>query len=135
MAKKEREYELRTSAWRMIGWTVSEPGVMSYDGRRLSYDNGEKVLFDAELSEVTELKFPWYYFGGGLKMTVKGEPYRFSFVVPNGAEVGSARLATAIDPLLGAGAVAEVVAGKVADVKEGREATRAWRKLLEPLVR
>ncbi len=127
--------ELCTPAWRMIGMTVSEPGYMSCNGRRLCYANAAGALFDVELSEVSGLKFPWYYFGGGLKMKVKSERHRFSFVIPNGAETAEARILTYISPLRGAVATAEVVSEKYRDIKDGRAAGKAWRELLEPLVK
>ena len=135
MPKSKDARELCTPAWRLIGWTVSEPGYMSCDGRRLCYANEDGLLFDAALGEVADLVFPWYYFGGGLKLTIKGERHRFSFVVPNGAEVAGARALTAVSLALGAAATAEVVAAKIADITDGRAAGRAWRELLEPLVR
>ena len=40
------------------------------------------TLFDAPLGAVGDVVFPWYYFSGGMKLTVAGVPYRFSFLQP-----------------------------------------------------
>lgn len=76
---------LRTPAWRLIGLTRSEPGALAYSDNRLSYRAEDGLLFDVPLSEVSHVVFPWYYFGGGVKLVADGEAYRFSFVTPNDA--------------------------------------------------
>jgi hypothetical protein len=58
---------------------------------------------------------------------VEGERYRFSFVLPNGAEYPTARLqAAAGDP-----AALAIVAQKGDDIARGRKAGKEWRRLLE----
>ena len=49
--------------------------------KRLSR-NEEAVVFEVPLSDVQEVTFPWYYFSGGLKLTVRGVRYRFGFDRP-----------------------------------------------------
>lgn len=79
------------------------------------------------LAEVGGLTFPWYYFSGGLKLTVAGEEYRLSFVEPNGARYPEARAqAAAGDPQALA-----FVAAKAQEVGVGRGVGRRWRSLLE----
>lgn len=48
------------------------------------------LVFDVPLAEVG-VKFPWYYFLGGCKLTVKGVEYRLSFggAVQTGESLGS----------------------------------------------
>jgi hypothetical protein len=41
------------------------------------------VLFDLSPSEVQEVCFPWYYFSGGLTLTVNDICYRFGFDQPS----------------------------------------------------
>jgi hypothetical protein len=78
--------EFGSPAWILVGLTRNLPGWMAYCDGWISFaDIDGEVLFVAELSDVTDLKFPWYYFGGGLKMKVLGERYRISFLRPNGA--------------------------------------------------
>ena len=46
-------------------------------------DSGERSeLFSAPFAEVSDVLFPWYYFGCGMKLVVRGIRYRFSFVQP-----------------------------------------------------
>lgn len=72
------------SAWpfqlRTLERHAARPGL----ARRL--DAGKTALvFDVPLGEVRDVAFPWYYFSGGVKMTVHGARYRFSFIRPNGS--------------------------------------------------
>ncbi|HHI78806.1 MAG TPA: hypothetical protein ENK02_02365 [Planctomycetes bacterium] len=41
------------------------------------------LLFELPLSEVERVHFPWYYFSGGLKLTIAGVQYRFGFDQPS----------------------------------------------------
>lgn len=65
--------------------TQSEPGVLAHSDGRLRYRTEAGVRFDVPLSSVSNVVFPWYYFGGGVKLVANGEAYRFSFVTPNDA--------------------------------------------------
>jgi hypothetical protein len=62
---------------RQLEGMVSEPGLAN----RLSNDEVVRV-FDAPLAEVSRVTFPWFYFGGGMNLAVRGAPYRFSFIRP-----------------------------------------------------
>jgi hypothetical protein len=75
---------------------------------------------------VTGLSFPWYYSGGGLRLTVAGEEYHLSFVLPNGAQPPAAPAAS--------GREAKELAKVAVAAQEGgagRRAGREWRRLLE----
>jgi hypothetical protein len=84
------------------------------------------MLFVAELGDVSDLRFPWYYFGGGLKMKVLGEKYRISFVRPNGA-VGIPVPAEPGAVL----AIGKLVGQKARDIATGSAATAKWRGILK----
>lgn len=73
-----------TPTWRLYGITGSVPGVLVLSGGRLTLAVEDGRGFDASLSEVRDVIFPWYYFGAGMKVTVSGECYRLSFAEPNG---------------------------------------------------
>ncbi|WP_214404387.1 hypothetical protein [Pseudonocardia lacus] len=107
---------LRTTAWLIMGSTGSTPGVLELVDGRVRFtaagrgaltggqltelerrsgrvglvaqlDRGSSVtVFDAPRQAVTEVKFPWYYFGGGMKLTVEKAPYRFSFLQPQNTQ-------------------------------------------------
>jgi hypothetical protein len=114
-------------AWRLIGLFRSEAGWLDLRDDRLRYATPAGIVFSMPLAEVARLTFPWYYFGGGLKLTVGGEEYRFSFVEPNGAQYPEARaLAAEGDP-----ASLAFVADKAKDIGVGRDVGREWRRLLE----
>jgi hypothetical protein len=106
----------RTAAWLIMGSTGSTPGVLEVSGGHLRFtadgrgaltngqlaelerrtgraglgvelDRGSSVvLFDAPLEAVGDVKFPWYYFGGGMKLAVAKAPYRFSFLQPQNTQ-------------------------------------------------
>ena len=101
--------DVETEAWLLKGLTGNVPGILGLvDGRLIFVTDDEQIVFDAPLSEVSNIKFPWYYFGGGMKLSVGAERYRLSFVLPT------------------------AVGGGVADIPEGRSTCKMWRSLLEP---
>ena len=128
----------RTVAWLLMGLTGSAPGVLQVSDGRLSYTahgrgaltggqlrelerrtgrsgladelTGEAVvtLFDVPLAAVSDVVFPWYYFGGGMKLTAADVGYRFSFIKPQNTQDWPG----------------------VADIPGGRAAGKAWRETL-----
>jgi len=94
-----------TQVWRLSGLTGSEPGHLELRGGRLIYSpSGEsRPGFNVALAEVTDINFPWNYFGGGFKMRIGAEQFRFSFVEPH---------------------------NESADISGGRAAGKAWKKTL-----
>ena len=91
--------------WRLTGLTGSEGGHLELSHGRLSFTPSEdgKLGFNVPLTDVHDINFPWHYFGGGFKMRIGGEQYRFSFVEPH---------------------------NEYADITGGRTAGKAWKKLL-----
>lgn len=76
---------------------------VSRDGRR---------IFDAALGDLSAVSFPWYYFGGGMKLRIGSDAYRVSFARPgNLAEDFSERRG-------------------VGDVGDSRKAGSAWKSAL-----
>jgi hypothetical protein len=113
-------------AWLMKGATVSIPGWLELQGDRLRFTTADEVVFDAARSDISAVVFPWYYFGGGLKLQAEGKPFRISFVKPNGAEYASARLLSD----MGSPGSLLIVASKADDIATGTEAGRRWKELL-----
>lgn len=107
----KRTSHLQTEAWLLRGIS-SLPGMLALANGRLSYtafgcgsfwpgqlrrleedtgrpglaqrlDDGEQaILFDAPLADVQDIHFPWFYFSGGVRLTVNGARYRFGFDRP-----------------------------------------------------
>jgi hypothetical protein len=113
--------------WRLIGTLRSEAGWLDLTAGRLRYTTQTREQFDVRLDEIGEIVWPWYYFGGGVKLTVHGELYRFSFVLPNGAEYPTARMRAADGDL----AALAIVAAKGDDIAVGRKAGKEWRRRLD----
>ena len=123
----ESDDDFASYAWRLIGTFRTEAGWLDLTAGRLRYTTPVREVFDVPLSEVTDVIWPWYYFGGGVKLTVGVEQYRLSFVLPNGAEYPTARLmAAAGDP-----AALALVVQKGDDIAKGRGAGKEWRRRLE----
>lgn len=119
---------LCTPAWLLVGITGSTPGVLELADGRLAFTTEEGRIFDVPLAEVSAIKFPWYYFGGGIKFSIGADNYRLSFVRPNDASDIPGRLLARTE--LG-GPVALLTAGrKVLDIGEGRRAGKAWKSVL-----
>jgi hypothetical protein len=101
--------DVETEAWLLKGITGNLPGILSLADGRFTFATGDgHIVFDAPVADVRDVKVPWYYFGGGMKLSVGTERYRLSFVRPTAA------------------------GGGVADIPEGRSACKLWRSLLEP---
>ncbi len=116
---------LRTPAWQLVGLTRSLCGILAFRAGHLSFTTGEGKVFDVALSAVRKVHFPWYYFGGGIKITIAAQHYRISFVRPNdGADFDAGMDARSE---WGGGAALEVVSGKSQDILRGRRAGKAWK--------
>ncbi len=95
-----------TSAWLLVGITGSVHGVLELDDGRLAFTIEERSVFNVPLSEVRDVKFPWYYFGGGIKFRIRADRYRLSFVLPTDQ------------------------GGDISDICEGRRVGKAWKSAL-----
>lgn len=145
MSAYEPSSQLTALVWLLMGSTGSTPGVLRMARGRLVFEaHGRGALtggqlreieqragapglaqrleqgyptpiFDAPLGAVGKVTFPWYYFGGGMKLTVAGSPYRFSFLRPQNTRPPSD------------------VSG-LADIPAGRAAGRAWKAALRNAV-
>ena len=78
------DQNLCTPAWLLIGMTGSAPGVLELVDGKIGFTSSEGRVFEALFSDIA-VKYPWYYFGGGCKISVGQQVYRISFVKPNGA--------------------------------------------------
>ena len=124
---KGSEDDFASYAWRLIGTFRTAAGWLDLTAGRLRFSTTDEVVFDVPLAEIADVVWPWYYFGGGVKLSAAGEHYRFSFVLPNGAEYPTARLAAeAGDP-----AALGIVWQKASDIGAGRDVGREWRRRLE----
>ena len=124
---KRSEDDFASYAWQLIGTLRTAAGWLDLTAGRLRFSTVSDVVFDVPLAEVTGIIWPWYYFGGGVKLSVGGTQYRFSFVLPNGAEYPTARLAAEVgDP-----AALAIVWQKADDIGAGRNVGKEWRRRLD----
>ena len=127
---KQSEADFASCAWLLIGTFRTAAGWLDLTAGRLRFSTPDQIVFDVQIDQVTDVVWPWYYFGGGVKLRAAGEPYRLSFVLPNGAEYPTARLATeAGDP-----ASLAIVWSKASDIGAGRDVGKEWRQRLEAAV-
>ena len=120
------EDDYASCAWLLIGTFRTAAGWLDLTAGRLRFSTPDKVVFDVPLAEVRDVDWPWYYFGGGVKLSAAGERYRLSFVLPNGAEYPAARSAADTgDP-----ASLAIVWDKASDIGAGRAVGREWRRRL-----
>lgn len=94
------------SAWLMTGVSGSEPGHLELINGRLVFAGNKGSRFDFPLAEVSDIKFPWYYFNGGMKFRVGADSFRISFVEPHNDH---------------------------ADIVGGRELGKAWKQVLSKI--
>lgn len=109
------------TAWpfqlRSLERCAARPGL----AHRLDADE-TALVFDLPLSEVLAVSFPWYYFSGGIKLTVRGTRYRFSFARPANTHTPADRG--------NVGEVARTVTGTASEIARARRNGRAWRAAL-----
>jgi len=124
------DQELRTRVWLLIGMTGSTPGVLELAEGRIAFTTEEGRVFEAPLADIS-VKYPWYYFGGGCKITIGDTTHRISFVRPNNSlDLSDAILAELGDTGAG-GVLALLTAGrKMRDVGQGRKAGKIWKEAL-----
>ena len=76
--------EFDSVAWLMVGCRITTAGQLALrDGCLKFTDADGQVRFGTLVREIESVWSPWYYFGGGLKLTRRGETYRLTFVLPN----------------------------------------------------
>lgn len=93
----------RSPAWLLSGLTRSVAGELRLTHGRFIFEarDGRRIL-DAALGELSAVAFPWYYFGGGMKVRIGTATYRLSFARPanlpdhageatDAGDIGSAR--------------------------------------------
>jgi hypothetical protein len=121
--------QLRTDAWLLKGITGSVPGELKLVRGRLTLKTTDGTMFDVPLSQVGRVRFPWYYFGAGVKLSVDDRRWRISFVRPNqqGGGFDSARTA---EGLGSEGLAAAGAARGFREIGEGRRAGKAWKVVL-----
>ncbi|MGY1685448.1 MULTISPECIES: hypothetical protein [unclassified Geodermatophilus] len=127
---------LVSPAW-LIGGLRNVPGFLATDGRGLAFV-GDTPVFDVPLDAVTDVSWPWWWFGGGLRLSAAGQRWKVTFVRPNGmpppqpsvlaSSVGTVGVLTGTLP---PHVLADLDALRgLADVRDGRAAGRRWREVL-----
>ncbi|MCW0214008.1 MAG: hypothetical protein OJJ54_11675 [Pseudonocardia sp.] len=125
---------LASPAW-IIGGLQNRPGYLVSAGGRITFTDGEPH-FDVALEEISDVTYPWYWFGGGVKLRAAGTLYKITFVRPNGMPSPDPSLVDAALSALGLGVTIVTGAAHVdalrglADIGTGRAATKRWRELL-----
>jgi hypothetical protein len=122
---------LVSPAW-LIGGLRNVPGYLGAGGGRLTFVSDTPV-FDLPLHEVTDVHWPWYWFGGGVKLRAEGQLHKITFVRPNGMPPPDpSMLHTGIGVFgLLTGTWHDVYALRgLADIGTGRAAGKQWKQLL-----
>ncbi|WP_369132055.1 hypothetical protein [Modestobacter sp. I12A-02662] len=122
---------LVSPAW-LIGGLRNVPGYLGAGGGRLTFVSDTPV-FDVPLDEVTDVTWPWYWFGGGLKLRADGRLYKVTFVRPNGMPDPDPSMLEAGIGVFGflTGTWHDVSALRgLADIGTGRAAGRQWKQFL-----
>jgi len=122
MKKKRNNKPYSSTAWVLKGITRSIPGWLKFSGMRLELGCDGEILFNISINDIQKVEFPWYYFGGGMKIWVEGERYRLSFVRPNGASDAYNRTFPEAGPAL--------AIEKAIDISDGRRITRRWKNIM-----
>lgn len=120
---------LCTPAWLLMG-IGNRAGVLELARGRVAFTTPEGRVFEAALADVTNISFPWYYFGGGVKLQVGQHRYRISFVRPNGGNYAAGRLLAGTGIAAGAAGALLTTGAEIQDIGSGRKAGKAWKAVL-----
>jgi hypothetical protein len=124
---------LATPAWIMAGRLRNVAGMLAAGEGRLAFVTAAGPVFSVPITEVGDVTWPWYWFGGGCRLTAAGQQYKITFVRPNGAPDPSPSLldagVTLGAALTGTADPAHAVSG-LFDVRSGRRAAIAWKEAL-----
>ena len=124
---------LATPAWLLAGRLRNVPGVLAAGQGRLAFVTETGPVFSVPIGEVSDVSWPWHWFGGGCKLRVAGHQYKIAFVRPNGAadvspsllDAGVAVLAVVTDTVVPVHSLRGVL-----DIRSGRQAGAAWKEAL-----
>ncbi len=122
---------LVSPAW-LIGGLRNVPGYLATGQGGLTFVSDTPV-FDVPLAQVTDVSWPWWWFGGGVRLTAAGQRWKITFVRPNGMPPPHpSMLETGVGVFgLLTGTWHDVYAMRgLADVRSGRAAGRRWREVL-----
>jgi hypothetical protein len=122
---------LVSPAW-LIGGLHNVPGFLGAGQGRLTFMSDSPV-FDVPMTEVSDVRWPWHWFGGGVKLSAAGTPHKITFVRPNGMpSPNPSVLATGVGVFaLLSGTWHDIHALQgLADIGTGRAAGGRWRQVL-----
>jgi hypothetical protein len=94
--------ELKTVVWERIGMLGNEPGLLTLSQDRISLETDRGVRFSCLVSDLTEVKWPWYSFNAALNLKAQAQKFRISFARPNGVGHGAVAGLRGATDLLGA---------------------------------
>jgi hypothetical protein len=90
------------------------------------FDQVPTQVFSFDREAIESYKFPWYYFKQGVKVTIRGEQLRFSFIQPQNTKLPPKLVGVAISELVAKASVAHINAKK-ADGKR-------WEAIFQALI-
>jgi hypothetical protein len=77
--------KLQTPVWQLVGLLSNCPGLLTLGDDSLSFETAAGTKFRCEMSQIRDVKWPWYQFNCYMTLSAEGTKYRFSFARPNGA--------------------------------------------------
>ncbi|MEP6574326.1 MAG: hypothetical protein ABJD11_16610 [Gemmatimonadota bacterium] len=118
---------LASPVWLLAGLGSARAVWLTWDGGMVTCSDADSLVFSVPVQELRHVRFPWYYFGRGLKVRVRATEYRLSFIRPGASSYAIPRM-----QLAGGAEQPTVVAVRdvVQTVEEGRAAWRSWREKL-----
>lgn len=107
------------------------PGLLICDNDRIQFITEEGIQFNEQLSEMKDVKWPFFRMGFGFDVIVNGKKYQFSFAKPNPSapELDD----TLTDQLLrftGPGRLSEVIK-TFKNLKTDKATTKIWKEILK----
>ena len=78
--------QINSKVWQMHGpFRVATAGMLTLNNGVVTFLTEEGQQFQVLISEVKEVKWPFFQFGLGFTTVVNNKKYKFTFMRPNGA--------------------------------------------------
>lgn len=116
------EQGLTTKVWQLHGALAFggiTKGLLILKEGKISFTTSEAEEFNVPISEMKEVKWPFYQFGMSFTAVVNGKKYSFSFIEPENANSATTSFDKFFDLIKALGSMST-----------GKEASKKWKAIL-----
>ena len=123
--------ELISKVWKISGlFGAAVPGALVWKNGQVVFITEEGIQFQAPLSDITDIKWPFLRMGMGFDAEVYGQKFKFSFAKPNAsAPEIEIEKGNPLPKVVFGGLYIDDVSS-LRDMKANKETTKKWKEIL-----